>query len=71
MNGVRQEYRGRLSVISAKLDEADGKRLARQYGVIGTPTILLLDSQGNQVSTLQGLLPSSVVEQAVEDLLAQ
>ncbi len=51
--------------------QADGKELAKQYGVIGTPTILLLDHEGSQVNTLRGVFPPSVIEQAVEELLVR
>ena len=71
MNGFRREYRGQLNVIFAGIDRPDGKELAKQYGVVGTPTILLLDSQGNQVNVLRGSFPPSLIEQAIESALAQ
>lgn len=71
MDGIRREYRGRLDVVYVSIDRSDGKELAREYGVVGTPTILLLDSEGNQVNVLRGSFPPSLVEQAVEDLLAR
>ena len=71
VDGIRREYRGQLNVVYAGMDRVDGKRLAEEYGFVGTPTLLLLDSQGNQVNRLQGLLPPSLIEQAVENLLAQ
>jgi thioredoxin-like negative regulator of GroEL len=71
VDGIKREYRGRLSVVYVSLDRADGKELAKEYGVVGTPTILLLDSEGNQVNVLRGAFPAPLIEQAVEDLLAQ
>jgi thioredoxin-related protein len=71
VDGIRREYRGRLNVVYVSIDRSDGKELAREYGVVGTPTILLLDSEGNQVNVLRGSFPPSLVEQAVEDLLAR
>jgi thioredoxin-related protein len=71
VDGIRREYRGRLDVVYVSIDRSDGKELAREYGVVGTPTILLLDSEGNQVNVLRGSFPPSLVEQAVEDLLAR
>lgn len=71
MNGIRRQYRGQVKVIYASMDESDGKELAERYGVVGTPTILLLDGEDNQVNVLRGSFPSSLVERAVEDLVAQ
>lgn len=53
------------------MDQSEGKELARERGVMGTPTFLLLDSEGNQVSILRGSLPLPVIEQAIEELIAQ
>ena len=71
MDGIRREYRGRLNVVYVSIDRSDGKESAREYGIVGTPTILLLDSEGNQVNVLRGSLPPSLIERAVEDLLAR
>jgi len=71
VDGIRQKYRKQLNVVYVSLDRPDGKKLAKQYGVYGTPTFLLLDSEGNQESILRGSLPLPVLEQAIEDLIAQ
>jgi len=71
VNGIKREYRGRLNVVYANVDRSDGEKLAKQYEVMGTPTILLLDSEGNQVNVLRGSLPPPLIERAMEDLLVQ
>jgi len=71
VDGVKRAYSGRLKVVYVSMDRPNGKEMAKEYGIMGTPTLLLLDSDGNQVNVLRGLLPQSVVEQAVEDLLTQ
>jgi thioredoxin-related protein len=45
--------------------------LAREHGVVGTPAILLLDREGRQLNVLCGSFPLTVIEQAVEELLAR
>ena len=71
MDGIEQKYKRHLDVIYVSVDEAEGKELARESGVIGTPTFLLLDSEGTQVNVLRGSLPAPVIEKAIEDLIAQ
>ncbi len=71
VNGIKREYRGRLNVVYVSMNQPAGKELAKQHGVVGTPTILLLDGEGARVNALRGLLPTSLIEQAVQDLLAQ
>ena len=71
VDGLGRQDGRQLDVVYAEIDEPDGKELAREYGVVGTPTILLLDRQGNQVRVLRGSFPSSLIEQAIEEALAQ
>jgi thioredoxin-related protein len=69
VDGIKRRYRRRLDVVYGSMDERGGKELAKEYGVVGTPTILLLDSEGNQVNVLRGSFPRSLIEQTVEDLV--
>ncbi len=71
VDGIEQKYRRHIDVVYVSVDESEGKELAREYGVIGTPTFLLLDSEGTQVNVLRGSLPAPVIEQAIEGLIAQ
>jgi thiol-disulfide isomerase/thioredoxin len=71
VDGIEQKYKRHIDLVYVSVDEAEGKELAREYGVIGTPTFLLLDSEGTQVSVLRGSLPAPVIEKAIEDLIAQ
>ena len=59
------------AMLIAGMDRLDGKALAKEYGVVGTPTIVLLDSESRQVNVLRGSLPQPLIEQSVEDLLTQ
>ena len=70
VNEARQKYKGQVNYVDANLDESSGKELAKEHGMIGYPILLFLDSQGNQVNVLRGVLPLSVVEDAFEELIA-
>ena len=71
VDGIEQKYKKHIDLVYVSVDETDGKELAREYGVMGTPTFLLLDSDGTQVNILRGSLPAPVIEKAIEDLIAQ
>ena len=71
MNEARQNYRRRINFVDANLDRPRGKELATEHGTLGYPILLFLDGDGNQVNILRGVLPSSIIEQAIEDLLAR
>jgi thioredoxin-like negative regulator of GroEL len=67
---MHRKYRRKVDIVYVNMDRDEGKRLAREHGIIGTPTLLLLDSEGRQVNVLRGTLPKPVIEQTIEDLLA-
>jgi thioredoxin-related protein len=71
VDGIKRGHRGQLNVVYVDIIQAQGKELAREYGVMGTPTLLLLDSEGNQVNMLRGAVSQSMLELAVEDLLSR
>jgi thioredoxin-related protein len=71
VDGIKRGHRGQLNVVYVDINRAQGKELAREYGVMGTPTLLLLDSKRNQVNMLRGAVSQSMLELAVEDLLSR
>lgn len=68
---IRQEYGRQLHVVYAEVDQQDGKSLASQHGIIGYPTILLLDSEGERAGLLRGVVPRSSLAKAIDDLLQE
>ena len=68
---IRRKYGRSIDFVYVNVSREDGERLGREHGVIGTPTLLLLDSEGQQTNILRGTFPESVIEQAVQDLVAQ
>jgi len=71
VNGIEREYRGRLNVVYVSMDGEEGQTVAREYGVIGTPTILLLTEDAEQVNIVRGVVAQVQLEQLVEDLVAR
>jgi hypothetical protein len=69
VNGIGHKYGDRLNVLTVSLDESSGRELAREHGVFGTPTLLLLDEERIPVNVLRGSLPAPLIEQAVADLV--
>ncbi len=69
VNGIRKEYGRKINFVYIELSTASGKQEARDEGVMGTPTFLLLNSKGERVYMLQGVLPREVLEQQLDYLL--
>ncbi len=70
VDGLERKYGRHLRVVYATIEEQEGKELARQHGIIGYPTFLFLNSQGERTYLLRGIVPQPILEQTVEDLLA-
>jgi thioredoxin-related protein len=71
VNGVEREYGRRINVIYVSMDEPEGLDFARGLGVVGTPTILLLDEDGLIINSLRGVVADVQVEQAVDAALTE
>jgi thiol-disulfide isomerase/thioredoxin len=71
VNGVKSDYGDRVNFEFVDLSTADGKMRGKKEGVMGTPTFLLLNSKGERVYMIQGVYPRSVLDQQLDELLAQ
>ena len=71
VNEVKKKYDDRVNFEYIDLSTPDGKERGRDEGVMGTPTFLLLDSNGDRVYMIQGVYPASVLEQQLDELLAR
>jgi len=71
VDGIKRRYGRQIQVIYVSMDQQKGKEIAKEHQIVGTPTILLLDRDGNQVNILRGSLPPPLIEQAVVELLAK
>jgi thiol-disulfide isomerase/thioredoxin len=68
---IRDAYGSRLAVVYATIDEPEGKELAHRHGIIGYPTMLLLNSDGEEVGVLRGVVPKTALEKMIDELLDQ
>jgi thioredoxin-related protein len=71
VNEVKGSYGDKVNFEFVDLSTTDGKERGREVGVMGTPTFVLLDSQGETVYQIQGVYPRSVLEQHLDELLAR
>ncbi len=71
VNGLEKKYSGQFKVERANIDTTPGKKLARQYGIIGQPTIIMFDSSGQEVRRLIGEHTAERLQQEIERILAE
>jgi hypothetical protein len=66
---VKKDYDRKINFVFVEMHTANGKEEARDEGVMGTPTFLLLDGDGERVFMLQGVHAREILEQHLDDLL--
>ena len=71
VNEVEKDYGQKVNFVFVEMHTNEGKAEAREEGVMGTPTFLLLDGEGERVYMLQGVYPRTVLERQLDDLLAR
>lgn len=71
VDGIKKEYGRQVKFVYYEMSEASGKERAREEGVMGTPTFLFLNRNGERVYMLQGSQPREIIEQLLDLLLAQ
>ena len=66
VDGIEQEYSGRLLVIRLNIQEQVGRELAPVFGFEYTPTFIFFDAQGNELWRSVGSLDPDKLRKSLE-----
>lgn len=66
---VKKDYGRKINFVYVEMHTGKGKEEARDEGVMGTPTFLLLNGDGERVFMLQGVHARETLEQHLDTLL--
>ena len=69
MDGLEQKYGDRIAFKRVNANEGDGPTIMRDYRVLGHPTLLIFDSQGQEVRRFIGPQPTETIEEVLESVL--
>ncbi len=69
VHGLEQKYNGLINVTYLDIDDPATDVLKKELVYYGTPTIILLDGEGNIVNTWVGLVSGDGMIEAIEALL--
>ena len=70
MDGVEKQLAGKASVVRLDMFSQVGQQAAARYGVRATPTLIVIDGQGQVVYRQVGLPRSDQLVAQVEAMLA-
>jgi thioredoxin-related protein len=68
---VKREYSSKVQFEYVSMDDKAGKDRATEFGIIGYPNLLILDSEGNEYTVLKGVVPKEALRRTLDDALAQ
>jgi thiol-disulfide isomerase/thioredoxin len=68
---VASDHRGDAYVAHVDIDKSGNRALVEKYGVSATPTIVILNDQGEISSQFRGLTDQETINSAVEQALAE
>jgi thioredoxin-like negative regulator of GroEL len=69
VDGLEQEYGGQIVVQRINAEQGDGPAIMREYRILGHPTLLIFDSQGQEVQRLMGPQSAQGLEVLLQDVL--
>jgi thioredoxin-like negative regulator of GroEL len=70
VNEAEKQYKGQVKFIRVDMATQEGKELAGQYYVFGTP-VLVLHNQGKEVGRLMGYQSAESLTSAINNLLGK
>jgi len=65
---LSQEYEGKLRF--AKLDTEESQEVAGKFGIMGIPTMIMLN-KGQEIGRIVGALPKEQLKQKIDELLGK
>jgi hypothetical protein len=68
VNGLQEEYDGRVAFVQIDAQSADGETLFRQLGLLGHPSILIYSTDGEPVYRGYGIIEAELLRQEVAQL---
>jgi thiol-disulfide isomerase/thioredoxin len=68
---VKKNYGRKMNFVYVEMHTPQGKEEAREAGVMGTPTFMLFDGDGELVFKFQGVQQRVILEKYLDDLLAR
>lgn len=71
MDGLERDLTGKAEVVRLDVTTQVGQRAAAKYGVRGTPTVIVIDGQGQPILTQLALVRPGPIKEQIDLLLAQ
>ncbi|MDB5081676.1 MAG: hypothetical protein JWP00_3600 [Chloroflexi bacterium] len=71
VNGLKQKYSNNVRFADLDYNDRTNRPLVEKYRVVGHPSFLLLDGQGNQTKRWVGIVTAADLESALSQVTSQ
>ena len=71
MDGLERDLNGKAAMLRLDVTSRVGRQAATRYGVRGTPTLIVVDGQGQPVLTQVALVRPGTVKRSVDALVSE
>ena len=68
---LEEIYGDEFKIIRIEINQSDGKKLAREFGIVGQPSYIFFDDTGEETRRMAGPQPFDVMAQETERLLPE
>jgi thioredoxin-related protein len=65
VDGIESDYAGELAVLRVNVQDEAGQALAQEYAVLGTPTFIFFDAQGEELWRSVGSISAEQVGESI------
>jgi len=71
VDGLEETYRDEFKIVRINIDKPDGVKLAREHGIIGQPSYIFFDRQGEEIRRMAGPQFTEVMTREIERILKE
>jgi hypothetical protein len=71
VDGLERDLDGKATVLRLDVTSRLGRQAAASYGVRGTPTLIVVDGQGQPVLTQVALVRPGAVKRSIDTLISE
>lgn len=69
VDGLEEQYQGRVAFRRIDANRGDGPAIIRQHNILGHPTILIVDQAGKEINRLLGPQSAEDIEVILQQIL--
>ncbi len=68
---LEETYGDEFKIVRINIDRPDGVKLAREHGIIGQPSYIFFDREGEEIRRMAGPQFAEVMTQEIERILGE